>query len=480
MRVILHIGQHKTGSKALQSALYANQTHLAERRMAYPVPAAVAGPLRPWQMNHHTLFETVRSEARGLASETSVRACLERMRGASETAADTMILSSEDLFDMHTAHDADFHPELVAAGSRTLARELAGFATSVDVVCYLRRQDHLLAAHYAQFIKGSSTHHPTFAEFQAAFAPRLDYDAILAHWEAAFGADAVTIAAYEPAIMPGGIVADFFRRALGLEPPAVTAPYPDDLEAVNVTPSRDHVEYMRHLNRRSSLGLPVVPREHVLESAFRDRVGGAVGIAAWMSPGARVALLRGHEAGNRRIAARHGIRGDLFVERPPAASDPWDAPQPPGLQRLVALDTMVRAVASQQREVRRGWAGRMRRRPRRAIWVVSPHATPADETLAAELFSGIAGHPDLDSVILRELDLAAVLSCRHRVSLVVLIGPTVGGWIEAVCGAALRCARTRVVRVLGGVIHGTHGLHAATVDPLFFAGKRLAPREGRP
>ena len=448
MRVILHIGQHKTGSKALQSALYANRGHLAERGFVYPVAESRAGPLRPYQMNHHGLFEAVRGAVReesSPAAASGVRACLHNLLAARPVAAETVILSAEDLFDMHTAHEEGFTPELVAAGARLLAHELAGLFACVTVVCYLRRQDHLLAAHYAQFIKGSNRHHPSFEEFHAAFAPRLAADSILACWEAAFGTSGMIVCPYEPAAMPGGIVADFFKRALGLEPPPVCVPYPLDLEAHNVTPSRDYLEFMRLLNRRSAAGRPVLPREHVLEAAFRDRSSPAVGVAGWLSPGEQTELLTWHEPGNQRIAARHGFGPTLYREPVPDTAIPWTPPRPPGLRRLVELDLLSRATQT-LRPASRGSRRRVKDRPRQIIWIESPQRRPADDALAAELFGTVAGHPDYEPVILPRLRLGDLLARWHRVAVVVLVGPATGGRLEAACLCALWACGTRVVR----------------------------------
>jgi len=443
MQVILHIGQHKTGSKALQSALYANRGHLAERGFSYPVVAGGAGPLRPYEMNHHRLFAAVRDavDAPGQpASLAALRTMLDGLAAACPPGTKTVILSAEDLFDMHTAHEADFVAGRVAAGSRLLARELAARGWRTRLVCYLRRQDHLLAAHYAQFIKGSGTHHPEFGEFQAGFAPRLDAEAILRDWEEAFGGDAISVAAYEPRVMPGGIVADFFRQALELEPPPVMVPFPEDLEAFNVTPSRDHLDYIRLLNRRSCRGRPVLPREHVLESAFHDRRAPAAGIAAWLAPGERAALIAGHEPGNRRIAARHGLGDTLFQEPLPTAADPWTAHPGLSFTRLGELDALARASA-------RPAGGR--RRPRLILWVVSPQASAADEAAALAVFESLAGSPGLESRVVVGLRPDAGLRFWRRAAFVVLVGPPATGWRQALARWGLAWAGAKVVQLPG-------------------------------
>jgi hypothetical protein len=102
-----------------------------------------------------------------------------------------------------------FSLDVVAAGTQALASVLRHMRLDAKIVCYLRRQDHLLAAHYAQLIKGGGAH-LTFDEFARRFAPRLDTHAVLQCWERAFGQDSLVVSAYEPHEMPGGIVSHFF------------------------------------------------------------------------------------------------------------------------------------------------------------------------------------------------------------------------------------------------------------------------------
>ncbi|MFM9117411.1 MAG: hypothetical protein ACKOU6_14750, partial [Planctomycetota bacterium] len=330
-----------------------------------------------------------------------IEAALQQLLNLCQQPDSTVILSSEDLCDMHTAHEPQFSRELVLAGALLLARALSNLSTDVQVVCYLRRQDHLLAAHYAQFIKGSGRNHQTFAEFQRLFADRLEYDALLASWESAFGVERVTVAPYERKVLPAGIVPDFFERILGLGPPPDPQPFPDNLEAQNITPSRDHVEYMRYLNQRAARGEKVIGRSQVLAAAFRDQAAAATGISAWLSPAERAELLALYDSGNRRNALRHGLGEQLFQEPMPRADDPWHPPPAPDLRRLVQLDHEARkpiAVLPAWRRfldhIRSQFFGRQ------IWWIIPPSVNSADLQLATQLVPPFAGHPTVQSRIL--------------------------------------------------------------------------------
>jgi hypothetical protein len=365
--LILHIGQHKTGSKALQSFLAHNRRALRDQSMFYPVPDDPPPGARAYAVSHFRLFALIRREALAACSgpaaagrywERQGRFCLPYESARDFLAAmdasrrdggwSRAILSAEDLFDMQTAHELEFSLDVVSAGADRLARLAAEFGLDVRVAVYLRRQDHLLAAHYAQFHKGSPDHDVEFAAFARAFAPRLDAHRILAPWVSAFGPDAVCVRPYERPEFPGGIVADFFAQVLNCPVPAACVAPPADAESVNRTPDRDVVEYLRGLNRRQVQGLAVVPRPLLLEAALRlDATGrGPAGIAAWLSPRARRELLATFADGNAAIARDLLRRADgrLFAEAPPE-DDPGWSPYP-GLTaaRAAAISRAVREL----------------------------------------------------------------------------------------------------------------------------------------
>ncbi|MEQ1582746.1 MAG: hypothetical protein ABL875_01570 [Candidatus Nitrotoga sp.] len=369
MKIIFHIGQHKTGSKALQSFLHLHSTALAQRGILYPVDQTVHQKVRAYQISHYRLFALLRYEALQACGQTDAarhfwrrqRAicrpydCLHTMFGAIEDerrriGADTIIVSAEDLFDMQTAHQIDLSMDCLAAGVKILSGLAQAFQYQPIVVAYVRRQDHLLGAHYVQYVKGSSNPTIEFETFARAFAPRLDTHRLLACWTAVFSSDAMVIRPYERATMPAGIVADFFEHALQQ---AIShdwvAPAPER-ESVNATPGRDQVELIRHLHRRSGLSWLLVRRAQILDATtalspgVAEKYGGT--IAAWLSPAQRRRLLLDHAEGNAGIARQYLHRAEtpLFSEALPHDDANW---QPyPGLSAADAAD-IIRQVHGQ-------------------------------------------------------------------------------------------------------------------------------------
>ena len=362
-RVIFHIGQHKTGSKALQAFLAHNVDGLSQQGVYFPVAQRKRQRIKAYAISQYGFFALLRWEAIKAKGDTnaairfwaenrancnpfdSLRAMFQSLQlEQSRAAAETLIISAEDLFDMHSAHEKEFSIGLVEAGSKILASLVADFNYDPLVVVYLRRQDHLLGAHYAQFIKGSSCNDLDFASFSKIFSPRLETWNILAPWVAAFGIENILIRPYEPASLPRGIVADFFQHALGLDVPDRFSPAPVDAEFVNATPDRDWIEFIRLLNRKNVEGFPTLLRQAVLQAAISEKPvsGRQAVIASWLSPKARVMLLKRHEQGNSAIAERVLLRPGkpLFSEPYPEIAAEWTEYQ--GLSSTTANEIFLK------------------------------------------------------------------------------------------------------------------------------------------
>jgi hypothetical protein len=370
-RVIVHIGQHKTGTKALQSFLARNVNALKRRGVFYPIEDATGPKIRAYAISHYRVFALLRREAMEACgdSESAKRFWAEQralcrpydslrdMLAAGELResrrrSEILLLSAEDLFDMHSAHETDFSMAIVESGARILAQLLNEFEYDPMVAVYLRRQDHLLAAHYAQYIKGSQVNHLDFASFARAFAPRLETRDILAHWASAFGAAQIRVQSYEHSTLPLDIVPDFFERVLGFAVPADWVMPARDPESVNVTPGRDMIEFIRILNRRNIQGLSVFRREDVLKAALAEATGQeqGAGVSAWLSPKAQRTLLDRFKEGNQEIEDRfrQGTKAPLFTE--PFPEDNGDRDEYTGLSadRAIAIALKIQEMTARK------------------------------------------------------------------------------------------------------------------------------------
>lgn len=236
-RLIIHIGQHKTGSKALQAYLAHNRTVLRRHGILYP-PGSPGAPA--YEISHHIFYQSLRNGTLWL--ETLDQAPL-------------TIVSAEDIFDMATAHTLQYSPQAIHQAAQALQPHRP------QIVVYLRDPAELLVAHYGQFIKGSPTNHLSFEEFSAAFAPRLDSQSILAIWKS-----------YFPDLIQRpyskDIVTDFFEHVLAMQTPPDCQPAPPHPEYVNRSVDRDAIELIRLMNR---YGIRRPSRDAILAAARPSR-----------------------------------------------------------------------------------------------------------------------------------------------------------------------------------------------------------------
>jgi hypothetical protein len=280
------MGQHKTGSKYLQAFLTANSARLAVRGIVYPTGTGCRA-VSAYRNSHFHLYALLRIGMQAgcggdpgfreahqrycgdCADLPSLLRVLERERIAQ--GARTIVLSAEDLFDMHTAHEADFDAERVARAARVLSTQLARLGWETTFVVYLRRPAALLEAHYAQYIKGWIGNTLDFDTFFETFAPRLRALGILRAWSSAFPGARWVVRPYEGAGSGFDIVRDFMQHALACPVDGSWAPVAEDLELFNTTPDLRYIELLRRMNARSTVLAHVFTHRDVLELAFRKR-----------------------------------------------------------------------------------------------------------------------------------------------------------------------------------------------------------------
>lgn len=223
-RLILHVGQAKTGTSTIQDFLAHNRKQLwREMEVLYPR----AG--RQGAAHHRTaaLFLPADNAAWIRREDSdSLRAQLDAE--CAEASTDVVVVSSEALFNARSiAAVRDF---------------FVGF--DVEVVIILRRQDRWLDSLYQHQLKvGETSLGPM--EWLTARQPALNYATRVGRWADVFGDDKVRIGVFEPASLAGGLMAFFFRTA-GLAVP----------EGLQEPPARNE-----RLSRHALAWLTAIPRD---------------------------------------------------------------------------------------------------------------------------------------------------------------------------------------------------------------------------
>lgn len=285
---MFHIGQHKTGSKFLQTFLALNSKNLYSHGVCYPT-AFNYQKISAYRNSHFNLYALLRKEiierervdvkgdfwnenkqyVNGITGLSELFGLIDNE--SSKHQAHTIVLSSEDLFDMQTAHKLDFSLDCVKWAAKRLLECSEQFKWDPEIIIYLRRPDYLLNAHYAQFIKGNSSNTMKFNEFHTKFDQRLDALRILEVWESIFGRGKIKVRPYNDIPLKTEIVSDFFEHALNLRINKTWTPVPEELEYLNITPDSKYIELIREVNSGSKIFAGLVSRDDLLRRAFEKR-----------------------------------------------------------------------------------------------------------------------------------------------------------------------------------------------------------------
>ena len=237
-RIILHIGQQKTGTTALQLALVADRERLREAGVLYPdvghLQERRSSALRP---SHNGLFYGLEGQdtSRLVATPEAIHAELEREIEAS--AAHTVVLSAERAFQA-ADHQAD-----------VLARLDAIVPGPKQVVAYLRRPDHYVISFHKHDVRMGARiaglHTPKrMARLERT--SRLDHIRALGLYADRYGS--VELFRYEH--VPN-TVSHFYEAVLELEPPAELARRANpSIPAALTDLVREHVAIHGRLARR--------------------------------------------------------------------------------------------------------------------------------------------------------------------------------------------------------------------------------------
>ncbi|MEL6170199.1 MAG: hypothetical protein AAFR35_16045 [Pseudomonadota bacterium] len=198
MRLILHVGTHKTGTTLIQDSLFRHRADLERQGVHYSIPT---GQLRVTKSAHHGLF---RGLSRFGAAE---RAALESYRASAlGSGAHTLVLSAESLMQSVDADERGTWEERRARYLARLAEYLAPFET--EVIVYLRRPDSFAVSFFKERA-ARSTSPITFPEMVADLKRHYVYQPRIEDFRRAF--PKVTVRSYEAA-SASGLIADFVEQ----------------------------------------------------------------------------------------------------------------------------------------------------------------------------------------------------------------------------------------------------------------------------
>ena len=225
-RIYIHIGRPKVGSTSLQHFLWGARDALLEQGILYPQSAM------HHKASHHLAFvldpdSSEHQRSVKLDPEGTYRKILEE---AEESDASTIVASSENLFLIE--------PKLV--------KPLIPRDWEAKIVCYVRRQDEVLASSYIQELKTGQIAKGTDIHEYARDGLRLsllDYELVLDKWSVQFGKKNMIVRPFEAEHMRTTIAEDFLSVA-----GADTSVFDFTDTRLNSSPARDVLDFLSLIN----------------------------------------------------------------------------------------------------------------------------------------------------------------------------------------------------------------------------------------
>jgi hypothetical protein len=299
MKLILHIGTHKTGSTALQQFLYANRPTLETFGLHYATAP------------HGVCDSNPIANALNVGQTSVVQAYLEKHEElARRRGCDTILVSAENFYAMTVQAAMQRRQSYTNAVKRdqTLIKTLHSVVPSgvdtVQIVCYFRRPDRYAESLYSQHVKRGVSFDGTFDEFLPLIRPALLYNTCLRAWSDVFGIESCTVRIYECA--KGDVVSDFLRNVLHVDD---IGRFSQIHNQANERVSRDMLEFKRLKNRTARFSERDMERTilRLLDEEMELRRAEPDCYQDFLSPQARARLLSFAEPEIEALRASHGV-----------------------------------------------------------------------------------------------------------------------------------------------------------------------------
>ena len=295
MRIVLHIGRHKTGTTAIQ-AWFADRYEelLRSRKVLYPRAGRSQEDRDELRNLHHGLILPILDGDQERSAEL-----LGELREEIERTRPEVILLSSEVLSRETLTRDDFHR------LRSLLPSLP-----TQIVVYLRRQGDVLTSRYAERVKRGYVAWPaTIADVEADVC--LDYLKALEPASDVYGRENLVVRSYD--LERDNIVAGFLA-ACGLDVPGATG----DEYRRNVRPAWSTIELLRLAN-----GLPSPVRARTIRLVRRvGRIARSTPLARWLDrpiplkPAERDRIIRACESSNREVEKLYFGGREVFPRAP--------------------------------------------------------------------------------------------------------------------------------------------------------------------
>lgn len=343
MKLILHVGTHKTGTTAIQSFLQANTDIIMKHGVCYPLfdvrwPQLVKANRNGYFLNRAAL-RRLDVEAK-VDDGKQVTSCIGKLEKAiaKDCSAD-ILLSDERMW-----YSGAIHPGYWEA-VKNVVRGI-GFE-SIEVIVYFRRQDEFAESLWNQFVKATKMTEDLKSYLKSPRVRALcDYHAGVKRIERVFGRDSVCVAVYDRTKLKNGDVVDDFCYRIGL--PLDGGYHPVSHKEANPRLSSNLVELKRIMNNSVEY--------QGLNNVFGKAFAHAMSADNWseetplLDDGTRTEFLAHFKRGNKALANERFAGKALFRSPKPSSASIWEFENEAMLRDAVLV--MADLICEQEKRIR--------------------------------------------------------------------------------------------------------------------------------
>lgn len=298
MKLIIHIGWHKTGSTALQKFCLKNSAALVSQKVIIPETGllTVAHHRIPWSVQHEKRNPWAHSSGHSHEDASLVESMLAECRARGAT---TAIISSEEFCTLT-------EEEIRILGTFLVAED-------VTIVAYLRSQDELLDSFYRMLVRWSERRIcDDFDEFmegllESAF---LNYYDNISRWSQVFGTERIVLRKYDRSTMMDGDISTDFMNTIGVD---VGAAWWRDSNDENASLSAYSTEYLRYTN---SLPVSLDVHEQLIECLREVEMDLKLERFTYVDHGRLERIRDAVEDSNRLLRCQFGIDISVLSSKP--------------------------------------------------------------------------------------------------------------------------------------------------------------------
>ncbi len=320
-KLILHIGQSKTGTSSLQALLSEERETLWEQGVLYP--DVFLGGTALGLLEHNAFAESLSGIMRypHLQPEAYAENFLKQMKDYS---CDTLVLSAESFFGTPQIWAAGPPEEFFSLHSKKIERLKALLpAKHCHIVLYLRRQDLWLESAIGHIIRyegllGQKVYEND-EQVTQFLAPHLDYLRLVNLWQELMQPSAFSVVPYERGVLRGEDTAQDFLARTGLDACLkIGETIPRKLE--NVSWSAECLTIKRALNK--------IPKSKIRERTAIDLLNALdqdmrlPRTRFSIAPEIKERVWEQHKADNRLLAQNYEGPTGSFFSLPEYPADP--------------------------------------------------------------------------------------------------------------------------------------------------------------